>query len=162
MRLTLKSITESTTFANLVQKSFEEVDYEDNKRLDHKELHIALLLLYDKLNSFLPVHMNVPTRAEVEGFIVRFDVDRSGALEYPEFLELSKALFGGNRGWKDSILLRAGTMIVLNIIIWPLAGSGARRGVLSMGLASAAMIPSPVWTIAVENVVKLVHGTVMK
>ena len=162
MRLSPKSITDSRTFAALVQKSFDEVDYENNKRLDKKELHIALLLLYDKLNSLLPVHMAVPTREEVENLLKNYDTDQSGGLEYAEYLELAKALFGGKHGWKDSILLRAATMMLLNLLVWPLAGSGARRGLIGLGMTGAAMIPAPVWSIAAENVVKLIHGTTMK
>ena len=162
MRFTSKSITGSRTFAALVQKSFDEVDYENNKRLDHKELHIALLLLYDKLNSLLPVHMAVPTRDEVANLLKKYDTDQSGGLEYPEYLELAKALFGGKHGWKDSILLRAGTMMLLNLLVWPLAGSGARQGMIGLGVTGAAVIPGPVWSIAAENVVKLIHSTTMR
>ena len=162
MRFTPKSITESATFAKLVERSFQEVDFEGNGSLGHLELHIALLLLYDKLNSSLPVHIPVPTRDEVADFIERFDADNSGQLEFPEFLELTKALFGGKNGWKDSILLRAAILMLTNLLIWPLAGSGARRGVLALGLSSAAVVPSPVWAIGAENAVKFVYGTMMK
>lgn len=137
------------------------MDYEGNEKLDHKELHIALLLLYDKLNGILPVHMTVPTREEVSNFIVRYDANNTGQLEFEEFLELAKALFGGERGWKDSILLRAGIMIVMNIIIWPLAGSGARRGLIGLGLGGAAAIPAPVMTILVENLAKTTKSTLL-
>ena len=35
--------------------------------IDVKELHVGLLILYDKINSVLPIHYGIPTKQEVRG-----------------------------------------------------------------------------------------------
>lgn len=162
MRLTPKGITQSETFANLVEASFNEVDYDKNERLDYKELYIALLLLYDKMNSLLPVHVPVPTKFELDDLLKRYDVDSSGTLDFAEFLELSKNLFGGHKGWRDSILLRASVLMVMSLIVWPLAGASVQRGFATVGFGFATVIPTPVWAIAVQSSAKLMRSSMRK
>ena len=52
-------------FRRLAYASFRKSDRDGDGIMDVKELHIALLLLYDKLNSVVPVHMPVPDKAMV-------------------------------------------------------------------------------------------------
>lgn len=56
---TMGRMTNSKRFENATRASFEEVDVDKTGSLDYKELYIALLLFYDKLNAILPVHVEV-------------------------------------------------------------------------------------------------------
>lgn len=55
----MKSVTNSARFENATRTSFDDVDADHTGSLDYKELYIALLLFYDKMNAMLPVHVEV-------------------------------------------------------------------------------------------------------
>lgn len=46
-------------------QAFKQCDVDNSGRIDVKELHIGLLILYDKLNGMLPIHYPIPSKAEV-------------------------------------------------------------------------------------------------
>jgi hypothetical protein len=46
-------------------QAFRQCDVDNSGRIDIKELHIGLLILYDKINSVLPIHYPIPTKHEV-------------------------------------------------------------------------------------------------
>lgn len=60
-----KRYQDSHGFRDLAYRAFQKADRDQSGSIDVKELHIALLLLYDKMNTILPVHMPVPDRQEV-------------------------------------------------------------------------------------------------
>eukprot|EP00803_Ostreobium_quekettii_P002543 evm.model.scf_2338.2 EVM.evm.TU.scf_2338.2 scf_2338:19072-19560(-) len=152
--LTFKAIVNSGTFKNLCRTAFDEVDVDANKKLDYKELFIAMLLLYDKINSSLPVHIDVPTKAMVYEYLTRYDKDKTGGLEFAEFYELAKDLFGAGKSWKDSLVYRIGVIVVSNMLIWPVAGAGARGGLLKLGITEAANLPPAVYSFGVQGAVQ--------
>ena len=59
-----------------------ECDLDGDKRLDAKELHVALLILYNKINEKLPegVRVPFPTHAQVKAVLATADIDRDGHL----------------------------------------------------------------------------------
>lgn len=62
-------ILHSKWFEGACLNSFREVDMDSNGSLDEKELYIALLRLYDILNSSLPCHLTIPESSDVEGMM---------------------------------------------------------------------------------------------
>ena len=46
-------------------QAFDQCDVDNNGRIDIKELHIGLLILYDKINQLLPIHYPLPRKWEV-------------------------------------------------------------------------------------------------
>ena len=59
-----------------------ECDLDGDKRLDAKELHVALLILYAKINEKLPegVRIPAPSHAQVKVVLATADVDKDGHL----------------------------------------------------------------------------------
>eukprot|EP00803_Ostreobium_quekettii_P007104 evm.model.scf_721.1 EVM.evm.TU.scf_721.1 scf_721:23611-24099(+) len=159
--LSFKAIVNSPTFKKLCRSAFDEVDVDVNQKLDYKELYIALLLLYDKINSTIPVHIEVPTKANVHEYLLRYDKDKTGALEFGEFFELAKDLFGAGRNWKDSLYFRIGMVILTNMVIWPIAGAGAQKGLLKLGIAQAANLPPSVFSFGVQGVTQFLSSLFM-
>ena len=47
------------------KQAFNQCDVDGSGRIDIKELHIGLLILYDKINQVLPIHYPVPSKYEV-------------------------------------------------------------------------------------------------
>lgn len=103
----------------------------------------------------------VPTKEKVDDYLKRFDANGSGHLEFPEFLLVAKEIFGNGRGFKDSIYFKAGVVIMLNMVIWPLAGLGTQRGLLKAGVSNAVKVPIAVWSFAAQGVVKLIASSVL-
>lgn len=68
----MRKITESKRFREATKTSFEDVDFDGSGSLDYKELYIALLLFYDKMNSLLPVHVEV---CEIQQINSQFEID---------------------------------------------------------------------------------------
>lgn len=91
----------------------------------------------------------------------RFDKDNTGQLEFEEFLAVAKELFGSGRSWKDSVYFKAGVVIMLNMLIWPLAGFGTQKGLVRAGVGRAVKVPVAVWSFAAQGVVKLIAGIMM-
>ncbi|GMH45064.1 hypothetical protein BSKO_13021 [Bryopsis sp. KO-2023] len=151
----MKKITHSKRFKEFTKSSFEEVDLDGTGNLDYKELYIALLLFYDKMNGALPVHVPVPTKKEVYDYLIRFDKDQSGHLDFEEYLAVAKELFGSGRSWKDSVYFKAGILILFNMLIWPIAGKYTQKGLVKAGVSDAAKVPVAVWSFAAQGVVKM-------
>ena len=47
-------------------QAFRQCDVDNSGRIDIKELHIGLLILFDKINNLLPIHYPIPTKSEVQ------------------------------------------------------------------------------------------------
>lgn len=103
----------------------------------------------------------MPTKEKVDDYLKRFDTDGSGHLEFSEFLLVAKELFGSGRGFKDSIYFQAGVLIMLNMVIWPLAGLGTQKGLLRAGVSKAAKVPVAVWSFAAQGVFKLIASSIL-
>lgn len=88
-------------------------------KLDEKELHICLLLLYDKLNDKLPCHVRVPTSEEVHTL---FQTHATTNLSEDEFVKLAAHLLSSDKHWWDSIFAKVALSVGLQLAIFPLAG----------------------------------------
>ena len=94
-------------------------------KIDEKELHICLLLIYDKLNSKLPCRVIPPTSMKVKELFLRHDVDKTGALAENEILAVAKDLFANDKHWADSILVKVAIVATIQLACFPLAGTFA-------------------------------------
>eukprot|EP01025_Chloroclados_australasicus_P029409 TRINITY_DN29394_c0_g1_i3.p1 TRINITY_DN29394_c0_g1~~TRINITY_DN29394_c0_g1_i3.p1 ORF type:complete len:235 (+),score=13.09 TRINITY_DN29394_c0_g1_i3:180-884(+) len=117
-------ITDCRLFRKMALKSFDESDKDANGKIDEKELHICILLLYDKLNNKLPCHINVPTSLKVKELFERHDVDGDKALSQDQFLSLAADLLASEQNWWDSIFVRATFKVAVTLIVFPLVGKG--------------------------------------
>lgn len=81
----------SEMFRQACQSAFDEVDMDRTRALDVKELWVALLLMYNNLNSHLPVHLQPPTREQVTE-LLQAHADPSGYIYYEEFTELCRGM----------------------------------------------------------------------
>lgn len=88
-------------------------------KLDEKELHICLLLLYDKLNDKLPCHVRVPTPEEVHTL---FQTHATTNLSEDEFVTLAANLLSSDKHWWDSVFAKVALSVGLQLAIFPLAG----------------------------------------
>lgn len=59
-------LSTSRLVRRLSRKAFSECDLDVDGRLSAAELHVGLLLVYDKLNSQLPALIKPPGHAEVQ------------------------------------------------------------------------------------------------
>jgi len=73
---------------------FDDVDHDQSGRLDSAEVHVAVLLVYDKLNRHLGgAQLRVPTAAEVKQMILASDKDGDGQLTRREFRQCFAEIF---------------------------------------------------------------------
>eukprot|EP00195_Chlamydomonas_chlamydogama_P008660 CAMPEP_0202892474 /NCGR_PEP_ID=MMETSP1392-20130828/2194_1 /ASSEMBLY_ACC=CAM_ASM_000868 /TAXON_ID=225041 /ORGANISM="Chlamydomonas chlamydogama, Strain SAG 11-48b" /LENGTH=162 /DNA_ID=CAMNT_0049576437 /DNA_START=85 /DNA_END=573 /DNA_ORIENTATION=- len=142
----------SEFFKNAVQKSFESVDVDKDGQLDYKELYIGLLKLYDDLNDKLPCHIKIPTNAEVDKMLKKYDKDNSGRLNSEEYLELSKALLGNRKNWRDSIFLKCAFVLGCKIVAFPYLGGLTKRGLSRVGVPYINKLPVPLLCLVMEKV----------
>ena len=59
-----RSFESGELFRKLCVSAFKQCDVDGSGSIDMKELHIALLILYDKINSIIPVHYDIPDKQE--------------------------------------------------------------------------------------------------
>lgn len=72
--------------AHTCNSVFDEVDHDSSGRLDSAEVHVAVLLVYDKLNRHLGgAQLPVPSASEVKNMILNSDKDGDGQLSRREF-----------------------------------------------------------------------------
>lgn len=149
---TVKSMVNSHGFTKLCRQAFDELDTDHNDKLDCSELYIPLLLVYDKINSRLSVHIEPPSKADVDSYIKCFDLDANHTLEFQEFVRLCQNVFGvGKRGLRDSLLVRMGFAVLANMVIWPVAGTGLKWVLVRLGYTEAGQLPSAVLSHAVKG-----------
>ncbi|KAG1664891.1 hypothetical protein FOA52_006237 [Chlamydomonas sp. UWO 241] len=152
--------TQGTWFEKQCRNAFESVDSDKDAALDKQELYIALLKMYDSLNSSLPCHMTIPQEAEVESLMATFDTDKCGKLQYAEFLKLCQALCGTKNHWRKSIPLRVICGVALKMAVFPLAGWALKKGVHSVGVPSK-FVPAGLTVLAAESVYKAAGGGII-
>ena len=119
-----------------------------------QELYICLLLLHDKMNAKLPCHIKPPVKAQVVELFLRHDMDGNGSLSYPEFLDVARVLFADDKRFKDSILARVVTTLLLKLMVWPLSAMLIKSGVSAAGLESINKVPDSLISHACETVGK--------
>jgi Ca2+-binding EF-hand superfamily protein len=138
-------------FEKVARKCFEECDVDADSRISLQELYICVLLIYDKMNAKLPCHMKPPGKAVVTKLFLLHDTDGSGHLSYDEFLIVARVLFADEKSFKDSILLRVVTTLVLKMVVWPMSAVAVKSGLCAVGLEQADKIPSSVISHACET-----------
>jgi hypothetical protein len=95
-----------------------------NGLLDEKELHICLLLLYDKLNDKLPCHVRPPSSEQVHDLFVRHTAGNASAcLDQDQFLELASSLLACEKRWWDTVFVRVVVTVGLQLALFPLVGA---------------------------------------
>lgn len=92
------SFAATSVFSNAVRKTFQEIDEDGSGKIDAEELYIGVLLIFDRINSALPMHEHPPTRAEVKQMLSKFDVSRDGALDFDEFETLANGIMDPRKG----------------------------------------------------------------
>lgn len=126
-------ITHSEWFEKMAKKSFDDVDVDHDEKLDVKELYIALLQLYDMLNTKLPCHVVVPNLKDVEQLMELYDADKSGYLQYPEYLKLCRGLIGTRKNWRQSLVLKVSLAVAFKCIGIPLGALLISKGFVEIG-----------------------------
>ena len=94
-----------------------------NNEIDEKELHICLLILYDKLNDKLPCHIRVPRSEEVHELYMRHTPAPGASLNEQQFLAVAGDLFASTEKWWDSVLVKVVVTAGLQLALFPLAGA---------------------------------------
>jgi Ca2+-binding EF-hand superfamily protein len=86
-------VSRTAAFRAQCEAAFAEVDHNQSGTLDTVELHLAVMLFFDKLNAALPKkHVSPPTKSKVFEMFHEMDVDKSGELSEEEFLSLIQGL----------------------------------------------------------------------
>lgn len=138
------------SFEKLCGRAFNQCDVDGSGRIDIKELHIGLLILYDKINRVLPIHYPVPSKYEISRLMTEFDRDNSNELTFEEFYQLARFQLGMNKGrWHRSIWFRIVRKWTLKAVVWPAAGKGAKKGLGAIGIP-AGRLPTAVAAFVVE------------
>lgn len=65
----------------IIDQIFNQVDYNNNGRLEPVEIEIAILKVYNIINKRLPGWQNPPTRKQIQTALTVFDVDGNGTLD---------------------------------------------------------------------------------
>ena len=65
----------------IIDQMFNQVDYNNDGRLDPLEIEIAILHVYNVINKRLPGWQNPPTRKQIQTALTVFDVDGNGTLD---------------------------------------------------------------------------------
>jgi len=139
-----ETIAHSGLFTRLCLRAFKECDVDKSGTVDRKELHVMLLLLYDKLNRKLPCHVNPPKRSDVERLLAIHDVDGSGGLDPSEFLALSRSLILSKAHWKESLFVKLSLGVAFHMALLPVIAFGFKSILMVAGVASAARLPTAV------------------
>ncbi|CAG9461389.1 unnamed protein product [Pedinophyceae sp. YPF-701] len=142
--LPIGNFYESAVFDKICRTSFQACDVDSNGKIDAKELHIGILMLYLKINSKCPVKLTAPNHTEVMGMLMRHDKDENARLDFSEFKELSKELLGQKQGFRNSITFKMAMAVAANMGLLPLATFAIQQGGSAAGLSGIAKVPGPV------------------
>ncbi|CAK0787613.1 hypothetical protein CVIRNUC_010835 [Coccomyxa viridis] len=100
----------------LIDQIFNQVDYNNNGRLEAIEIEVAILKIYNIINRRLPGWQNPPTRAQIATALTVFDVDGNGTLDRSEFYLFTKDMVHSG---PDTFFKRVGTSAVLRTALIP-------------------------------------------
>lgn len=141
-------------FQKWARKAFDEIDMDKTGKADYKEVCIGLLKIYDQLNAKMPAHVLAPKRTEMLDLCRKYDKDEDGTIDYEEFLELAKVLVGSRKHWRDSLLWKYGSVLVLKVVLCPLAAVLIVRGLRQVEAPGAEKIPTAPLASVIEMAVK--------
>ncbi len=141
-----------------------ECDLDGDKRLDAKELHVALLLLYNKINEKLPegVRIPFPTHAQVKMILTTADVDKDGHLSKDEFVAVAKVALGvsDSRSLVRSISRQVASRAAVKMAVIPLVLFLLREKIPGVRRV-AKRLPDPILAIGIDHVGKLGRAAAM-
>lgn len=149
-------LSKSQLVLHLAKKSFQECDLDKDGAIDAKELHVGLLLVYDKLNKSLPVHLQPPDHDTVQDLLRKYDADGTGHLDFEEFHECVRAVVGLNEKAKftDSLPAMVLGRMALKMAIFPLAAV-ALKALLCQVHGAADKVPNGALVFGVEGLYKV-------
>ena len=109
-------VTRGARFREYVDQSFAEVDHNANGSLDRAELHLAVMLFFDKLNAKVRKRAIPPTKAELMALFDEVDTDADGILVKLPLVgstnTVSPCSNGSRPSWRACLALRtAGTLV---------------------------------------------------
>lgn len=84
------AFSKSDLFNNMVQKAFDEVDFDKSGTVDATEVYCMVLLLYMKIQSVAQV--KPPKKEQVDKLVKHFDLDKNKTLDRNEFVALATIL----------------------------------------------------------------------
>ncbi|PSC71794.1 Calcium-binding EF hand family [Micractinium conductrix] len=141
----------------IAKSSFKECDLDGTGHIDAKELHVGLLLVYDKLNKALPVYLKPPKHDTVRALMKKYDADGNGTLDFHEFHQCVRTMVGLNEDAKftDSIPFVIGRRMLFKMALFPLVAFGIKKLLVAAGGDGMDVIPNGVLSFGVEGVAKL-------
>jgi len=140
-----------------VEKTYRQCDVDGNG-VDVSELHVALLLLYDKINARLPVHIAVPTHDGVRELLKRHDLNGNGHLEFDEFYSCCKEMLDGGEEGRvtETIPFLVVRQLVVKLAFLPLAAWGIKKSLVEGGgFEGANRVPDSVLVLTLEAAIRL-------
>lgn len=86
-------VAKTAQFRKQCDLAFDEADYDRNGSLSTSELHLVVLMFFDKLNAQMSnKHVSPPTKTQVFELFIKMDKDSSGSLSKDEFHALMSTL----------------------------------------------------------------------
>lgn len=128
-----------------------ECDVDGSGSVDAKELHIGILIFYDKLNSKLPVHVKPPKHKDVQVYMKSHDISSDGHLNREEFASCVKSMIGlGEKGAFGSLQFQVIRRMALKMLIFPLVAAVIKKGADAGGIPMVDKIPDSVLVLGLE------------
>lgn len=112
------AFSKSDLFNSMVQKAFDEVDFDKNGTVDATEVYCMVLLLYFKIQKV--AHVKPPKKQQVDKLVRHFDLDKNNTLDRNEFAALATIL-------GENIALRVAAENFIKLLLAPLIAANFVR-----------------------------------
>jgi len=121
-------------------------DADASGRIDSRELHLGIALLYGRINNRMPLNLPTPTKREIEEVLKRHDADGSGSLDEAEFRSVARELLAGDGKPSRSLPFRAVRSLVTTLGLVPALALAVSKGALNAvpGLGGLQGLPPAV------------------
>merc|ERR1712217_756377 len=86
----ITDFTKSLTFTNMVDKTFDECDFDQSGTVDATEVYCMVLRLYEKINGVAKVA--TPPKEQITLLVRKHDHDKNGTLDRQEYRSLARLL----------------------------------------------------------------------
>mmetsp|Transcript_33556 Transcript_33556/g.99907 ORF Transcript_33556/g.99907 Transcript_33556/m.99907 type:complete len:222 (+) Transcript_33556:327-992(+) len=156
-------LTGTAWFAKLAKKTFHQFDIDHNGQLNEAELYACLLKINDELNFRLPTHVMGPNRADVSALMKKFDGDKSGGLDFDEFLKLARQVYGVT-SLRFSVPVHVAVVILLRLLVLPIIANAivAAGKAIGNGCGIFAWLPVSVWVVVLEVALRAVWASYLE
>ncbi|KAK9904971.1 hypothetical protein WJX75_006685 [Coccomyxa subellipsoidea] len=145
-------------FRKLCGQVFNQVDYNNDNKLEELEIEIAILKIYNLINKRLPGWQNPPTRDQIKAALKVFDVDGNGYLDKYEFVAFASDLVHSG---PDTFFARVGKEAMIRTTLVPGAAHLIQRYVGATGvLGPLANAPLHIFAPAVGVVFGAIRGLI--